>query len=115
MSFLKSLTLAIIATVFLTYVLGSSLIEMLDVDVYMGDELIEPLKAISVAALLVCLLVAAGLAIVLSVFGSIIFIGLLCIGAMVMLVVGVFWPILLIAFAIWLIARDSSPKQVVYR
>ena len=115
MSFLKSLTLAIIATVFLTYVLGSSLIEMLDVDVYMGDELIEPLKAISVAALLVCLLVGAGLAIVLSVFGSMIFIGLLCIGAMVMLVVGVFWPLLLIAFAIWLIARDSSPKQVAYR
>jgi hypothetical protein len=115
MSFLKSLTLAIIATAFLTYVLGTSLIEMLDIDLYMGDKLIEPLKAISVSALVVCLLVVAGLAIVLSVFGSIIFIGLLGVGAAIMLMIGVFWPIFLIAIAIWLLARDSSPKEVVYR
>ncbi len=115
MSFIKSLTLAIIATAFLTYVLGTSLIELLDIDVYMGEELIEPLKAISISALVVCLLVVAGLAIVLSVFGSIIFVGLLGVGAAIMLMVGVFWPILLIAFVVWLMVRDSSPKEVVYR
>ena len=63
MPFLKSLTLAIIATVFLTYVLGTSLIELLDLDLYMGDKLIEPLKVISISALVVCLLMMAGLAI----------------------------------------------------
>jgi len=115
MSFLKSLTLAIIATVFLTYVLGTSLIELLDIDLYMGDKLIEPLKAISISALVVCLLMMAGLAIVLSVFGSIIFIGLLGVGAAIMLMIGVFWPILLIGIAIWLLVRGSSPKDVVYR
>ena len=73
MSFCKSLMLAMIATLFLTYVFGVSLIEMLDVDVYVGNELIEPLKAISVSALVVVLLVVVALAIVLSVFGSIIF------------------------------------------
>ena len=72
MSFCKSLMLAMIATLFLTYVFGVSLIEMLDVDVYVGNELIEPLKAISVSALVVVLLVVVALAIVLSVFGSII-------------------------------------------
>ena len=52
---------------------------------------------------------------ILSVFGSIIFIGLLGVGAAIMLMIGVFWPILLIGVAIWLLARDSSPKGVVYR
>jgi len=115
MSFIKALTLAIIATTFLTYVLGTSLIELLDINLYMGDQLIEPLKAISVSALVVCLLVVAALAIVLSVFGSIIFVGLLGLGAAVMLMVGVFWPIFLIALVIWLMVRDSNPQTHVYR
>ena len=46
MTFFKSFLLAIIATLFLTYVLGVSFIELLDVDVYMGEKLIEPLQAI---------------------------------------------------------------------
>ena len=79
----------IIATVFLTYVLGSSLVELLDIDIYMEDQLIEPLKAISISALVIVLVVVAALAIVLSVFGSIIFLGVLGIGAVVMVTIGV--------------------------
>ncbi len=110
MTFIKSLFLAILATLFLTYALGVSVIEMLDVDVYMGDTLIEPLKAISFSALVVVALVVAALAIVLSVFGSIIFIGMLVCGSIAMVMVGVFWPILAIAFIIWLMTRDKSSK-----
>lgn len=113
MSFLKSLILAIFATLFLTYVLGTSFIEMLDIDVYMGDELIEPLKAISISAVVVLLLVLVALAIVLSVFGSIIFILMLVLGGGAMLMVGIFWPIILIAGIIWLIARE--PKKAQYQ
>ena len=111
MSFFKSLILAIFATLFLTYVLGTSFIEMLDIDVYMGDELIEPLKAISISAVVVVLLVLLALAIVLSVFGSLIFIAMLVIGGFAMVMIGVFWPILLIAGIIWLIARDKKKVQ----
>ncbi|MCO4799002.1 MAG: hypothetical protein KC484_07290 [Colwelliaceae bacterium] len=113
MSFFKSLILAIFATLFLTYVLGSSLIELLDIDVYMGDQLIEPLKAISISAIVIVLLVLLALAIVLSVFGSLIFITMLIFGGFAMIMVGVFWPILLIAGVIWLITKDS--KKVQYR
>ncbi|WP_076417291.1 hypothetical protein [Colwellia sp. UCD-KL20] len=108
MSFLKSLLLAIVATVFLTYVLGTSLVELLDVDIYIHDKLIEPIQAISVSALVIVLLVVAALAIILSVFGTIIFIILLGVGAAVMFMVGVFWPVLLVALVVWLMARDNK-------
>ena len=110
MSFFKSFLLAIIATLFLTYVLGVSLIELLDVDVYMGEKLIEPLMAISISALVMVLLVLVALAIVLSVFGSIIFVSMLVFGGFVMVMVGIFWPIFFIAVVIWLITRDTKQR-----
>lgn len=111
MSFLKSLILAIIATLFITYVLGSSLLELLDVDVYMGSELVEPLQAISISAVVSVILVLVALAIVLTVFGSLIFAVLLVVGSIVMLALGVFWPILLAALVIWLVVRDKPQVQ----
>jgi len=111
MSFIKSLMLAIIATLFLTYVLGISIIEMLDVDVYVDNQLMEPLKAIGISALVAVLLVVLALAIVLSVFGSVIFIVLLVSGGVAMFMVGVFWPILLIAAVIWLVARNPQTRS----
>lgn len=111
MSFLKSLTLAIIATLFLTYIFGLSLIELLNVDVYMEGQLIEPIKAISFSALMVVFLVIIALTIVLSVFGSIIFITMLIFGAIAMVFLGVFWPVILIATAIWLLTKDKQPKH----
>ena len=108
MSFFKSLLLAIVATIFLTYVLGVSMIEMLNVDLYIDNELIEPLKAIGISSLIAVTLVLAALAIVLSVFGSMIFITLLICGGIAMVMIGVFWPILLIALCIWLLTRSSQ-------
>lgn len=109
MSFFKSLCLAIFATIFLTYALGVSFMELLDVDIYMDSEVIEPLKAISFSALVVVLLVLVALAIAMSVFGTLIFIAMLVLGGGAMLLLGVFWPIFLIAGVIWLLARDKRP------
>jgi hypothetical protein len=109
MSFIKSLFLAIFATLFLTYVLGVSFIEFLDVDIYMDEQAVEPLKAISFSALVVVLLVLVALAIAMSVFGSLIFVVMLLLGGFAMLLVGVFWPILLVAGVIWLVTRDKKP------
>jgi len=111
MSFFKSLVLAIFATVFLTYVLGASLIELVDINITVDNKLIEPIKAISVSALAVVVLVLVALAIVLSVFGSIIFIGMLVVGSLAMIMLGVFWPVFLIAGIIWLVSRDKSHKN----
>ena len=111
MSFLKSLTLAILATIFLTYVFGVGMLELMNLHVMMDGEVIEPLKAIGVSALVVVLLVVIALAIVLSVFGSLIFIGLVLFGSIAMVTIGVFWPILLMAVVIWLLCRDKNTKQ----
>jgi hypothetical protein len=111
MSFFKSLCLAIFATLFLTYVLGVSFMELLDVDIYMGEQVVEPLKAISFSALVVVLLVLVALAIAMSVFGSLIFIAMLLLGGGAMLFVGVFWPILIVAGVIWLVTRDKRTVQ----
>lgn len=109
MSFFKSFCFAILATLFLTYVLGISLFELLDVDIYMGEQVVEPLKAISISALVAVLLVLAALAIAMSVFGSLIFVAILVLGGGAMLLIGIFWPILLVAAVIWLV---SSEKKV---
>ena len=111
MSFFKSLFLAIFATMFLTYVLGVSFIELLDVDIYMNEKMIEPLKAISISALVVVLLVLVALAIAMSVFGSLIFVAILLLGGGAMLFIGVFWPIILVAMVIWLVSRDKRTPQ----
>jgi len=114
MSFFKSLLLAIFATFFLTYVLGISLLEMFDINITMNNELIEPLKAISVSALVVVVLVLVALAIVMSVFGSIIFIVMLVLGSLAMVAVGVFWPVFLIAAIIWLVSSKKEKPSTVY-
>ncbi|TWX73017.1 hypothetical protein [Colwellia sp. C1TZA3] len=111
MSFFKSLFLAIFATLFLTYILGVSFIDLFDVDIYMGEQVVEPLKAISISALVVVLLVLVALAIVMSVFGSLIFVVMLLLGGCAMLLVGVFWPIFLVAGVIWLVTRDKGAVQ----
>ena len=111
MSFIKAFLLAILATLFITYALGMSFIQLLDINVYMEDQLIEPLKAISISALVVVLLVVAAVAIVLSVFGTLVFAGLIVAGSIGMVMVGVFWPIFLAAFIIWLVCRDKKQPR----
>ncbi len=108
MSFFKSLMLAIVATLFLTYVLGASVIDFFGVDVYMDDELIEPIKAISFSALAVVVLVVVALGIVLSVFGTMIFFVMMILGGVAMFAIGVFWPVLLMALVLWLLTREKS-------
>jgi hypothetical protein len=108
MTFFKSLLLAIFATLFLTYALGTSFLELLDINVYMDGELIEPLKAIGVSAVAMVILVLIALVIVLSVFGSFVFISLLILGSVAMVAIGVFWPVFLAAVVIWLMTRTKS-------
>jgi hypothetical protein len=111
MSFFKSLSLAILATIFLTYVFGSSMLALMDLNIMLDGEAIEPFKAIGFAALVVMLLVVLALAIVLSVFGSLIFVGLVLFGSIAMVTIGIFWPILIVAAVIWLVSGEKTTKQ----
>jgi hypothetical protein len=105
---MKSLMLAIFVTLFITCVLGISFIEMFNVDLYVGQELIAPLKAISVSAMIMVIIVMLAFAIVISVFGSLIFIGMMLFGIFAMVMMGVFWPVIFITLIIWLMVRDKK-------
>jgi hypothetical protein len=111
LSFFKSLILAILAAIFLTYVFGVGMLEVMNLNVMIDGEVIEPLKAIGVSALVVMLLVIIALAMVLSVFGSLLFISLILLGSIAMVAIGVFWPIVLIALVIWLFSRNKNTKR----
>lgn len=114
MSFAKSLLLAIIAALLLTYVFGTGLMELLGVHIYLDDDLVSPLQAISVSALFVVLAVLVAAAIIISVFGGIIFIGVVIVCALGAAFLSVFWPILLFALVIYLLVREK-PSQQAYR
>lgn len=111
MSFFKSFVLAIIATLMLTYVFGVSFIEWFNISIYLEDEYVQPFAAISLSALVVVILVIVAIAIIVSVFGSIIFVVMLSVGAIMLLSIGIFWPILLIALLIWLCCREPFVEQ----
>jgi len=111
MSFFKSLMLAILASIFLTYVFGASFLALFDVDVVVDGDYIEPIKAITASALVVVVLIVVALAIVLSVFGSIIFATMIILGSVALVAIGVFWPVFLAAIVIWLMSRDKHNKQ----
>ncbi|MBU2871011.1 hypothetical protein [Colwellia sp. E2M01] len=111
MSFIKSLCLAILATLFLTYVFGASLLEWTNLQISMNGEAIEPIKAIGFSALITVLLVVSALVIVLSVFGGIVFIGLIIVGSIAMFTLGVFWPVFLIALVIWLLTSNKGAQR----
>jgi hypothetical protein len=108
MSFAKSLFLAILATLFLTYVFGTSINELLGVNIYMDGELVEPFQAISFAALIGVVLVIVAIAIVLSVFGSVLFMVMLIVGTIALSLMGVFWPVLLLALFIYWLTREPK-------
>ncbi len=111
MSFFKSLMLALLATLFLTYVFGVSFLQLLDINITMNGEFLEPVKAIGLSALVVVVLVVIALGIVLSVFGGFIFIAAMVFGTLAMFAIGVFWPVLLVALVIWLVSRDKPIKR----
>jgi hypothetical protein len=111
MSFLKALMLAIFATIFLTYILGASFLSLFDLQLYVNNDIVEPMKAIGISAGVAVLLVLVALAIVLSVFGGIIFVGVIVVGSIAMAIIGVFWPILLVALAIWAVTRNKQKPR----
>ena len=119
MSFCKSLFLAILATILLTYLFGTSLLEWLSInsamdlglssDLSVYQQVIDPIKSISVSALVVIALILIATFLVLSVFGTLMFVTLLLVGTIFMLFVGLFWPVLLVATVLlWLVTRNKA-------
>ncbi|QBY03830.1 hypothetical protein E2K93_05295 [Thalassotalea sp. HSM 43] len=108
MSFLKALLLAIVATLVITWALGVSLIELFNVSLYVEQQQIESWTAVSVAALIAVIVAIVTAAILVSVFGFVIFVLLSLFVALAALGIGLFWPVLLVALAIHLLTRERN-------
>lgn len=111
MSFFTSFLLAVLATVFLTFVFGTSMVEMMNLHVMIDGEALAPLTAIGFSALVVAIMVVIALTIALSMFGGLIFVALLVLGGIGMVFIGVFWPVLLMAVVIWLFSRNHNNRE----
>jgi hypothetical protein len=103
MTLIKSLMLAVIITLLLTYTMGASLLDWLAIEVTMNHQLLEPMQAISTAAVIVVILVVLLLVIAFSVFGLLMFSAFIAAGAMLMLSFSFLWPIIIIAAIVWLV------------
>lgn len=112
MSFFKSFLIAVAATLFLTYAFGANMIEMMNLHVMLDGEALAPITAIGFSALIVAIMAVIALTIVLSMFGSLVFIALLIVGGIGMFFVGVFWPVLLMAIVIWLFSKNSHKSEL---
>ncbi|WP_068544252.1 hypothetical protein [Thalassotalea crassostreae] len=111
MTFFKSLLLAIMATILMTYILGISVIDWFNIDIYIDQDKIEPIQAISMSALAAVVMVLVALAIILSIFGALIFTVMALVATFVVFGLSVFWPVLIVALLIYACTRDKPQSQ----
>ncbi|TKB45302.1 hypothetical protein [Thalassotalea mangrovi] len=110
MSFAKSLILAILATLLLTYLFGNTVFSWLDMDIVVDDHVVEPIEGIAIAALVGIILFVVGLAVFISVFGTLILVVLGALIGLAFVGLTVFWPVLLVGFIVWLLCKEPAPE-----
>ena len=110
MTFVKSLMLAVIITLLLTYLLGASILNWLDIDIIMHNQVVESMQAISISVVITVILVVLLLALVFSIFGLMMFVAMLGAGAVFMLSLSFLWPVFLIMLVVWLVS-DKPAKR----
>ncbi|WP_394223552.1 hypothetical protein [Alteromonas gracilis] len=109
---MKNFLIALVIAIILVNCLGSLVDSWLGMHLVMSDELLEPWENVAVLSLVGAVLVVVGFVVAISVVGTV----LLALGAgfLALLVVGVsaFWPIILIAIALYVLKKRNS---VAYR
>ncbi|MDN3653774.1 hypothetical protein QWY77_13595 [Thalassotalea ponticola] len=108
MNFFKALALAIVATVVITWALGTSLIELFNISLYVDQQVVSSWAAVSVAALVAVVVALVTAAILVSVFSLVIFLLLALFVGLAVMGLGVFWPVLLLAFIVYLLSSNRS-------
>lgn len=111
MSLLKSFLLALLIVVCLTCMFGKGVFDLSNVQVMINHHHLEPLSTVILSVLAAMVIIIAGLAFIMSFIGGLLFITLLVCGSIFLCLLGVFWPIVMVAFVIWLC---SSKKAVHY-
>ena len=108
MAFVKALIIAILVTLLITYFLGSSIFNVIGYGVAEHASWLESMKAINLSALAALFFIIVASVVVFAVFGTIIFIIGLVFLAIVLAILGAFWPVVLVACLLYFLCRDKS-------
>ena len=110
MSFIKSLLIAVLATVLITYFLGTTLLELLGIQLEQFETWRVSMEAINMSAL-GGIAIALVIALVLfTVFGVFILVFTLILSCIAFAIVGAFWPMIIVAMLIYFICRNKTPR-----
>ena len=111
MNVLKSLLLAMLIVALIACTLGTGVFDLSNIHIVINNHHLEPFYTIILSVLAAVVIIIAGLAFVMSIIGGLLFITLLVCCSIFLWLLGVFWPIVLVAVVIWLC---SSKKTVHY-
>lgn len=106
---MKNAALAIIIAVLLTYAFGNLFSDWWGIHLMMGDEMLTPFENFAAASAVGIVFVIIGIIVAFSLFGALALAAVAGIAALLVAGVAAFWPIILVAMAVWLIARSKRP------
>lgn len=107
MAFFKALIIAILVTLFITYFLGTSILDFIEYGTLSHASWLESMKTINLSALATLSIIVLVSFALLTVFGTIILLVALCLGAIILFMLGAFWPLILIACVLYYLCRDK--------
>jgi uncharacterized membrane protein len=81
--------------------------DLSNIQVIINNQQLEPLSTVILSVLAAMVLIIAGLAFIMSFIGGLLFITLLVCCSIFLGLLGLFWPLVLVAVVIWL----CSPKK----
>jgi hypothetical protein len=90
--------------------LGKGVFDLSNAQVMINHHHLEPLSTVILSVLAAMVIIIAGLAFIMSFIGGLLFLTLLVCCSIFLWLLGVFWPIVLVALVIWL----CSPKKTVH-
>ncbi len=106
---MKNAALAVVIAVLLTYAFGNLFSNWWGIHLMMGDEMLTPFENFAAASAVGIVFVIIGIIVAFSLFGALALAAVAGIAALLVAGVAAFWPIILVAMAVWLIARSKRP------
>lgn len=113
MSIIKATLIAIIATLMLTYFFGASVTYWFTGSYEPYNNFVEHVSQVNKTALLSIIMVFIALFVALLLFGALLAVVLTIFVVIALAILGVFWPVLLVAVVIYLLCRKPKalPRQ----
>ncbi|MGJ8691601.1 MAG: hypothetical protein ACSHW0_03900 [Thalassotalea sp.] len=111
MSFIKSLFIAIVITLILTYAIGAGALDFVGVDFSWNDSTEVALENLNHSGLVTMVGIFGLVFVLLLSFGVMILVVGIILMVMLLALIGVFWPIILAVLVLYLLVKPENNKQ----